>query len=232
MVYHDDTLERLTDAPESMADQFVWETPTEQLQQLNVLGTNETIPTLSEVMDAIPAEVGVNLEFKNPGSEDVRFAEKLDEDALQTQKELWMDLTESTFEVAADYDNEILVSSFQEGALAAVREVAPDVPVAFLFWDSIEDGMDITERYDCEALHPPRSMIQGTEFFESEYAGSEGPGSFADIDLVAEAHDAGREVNVWTLTTWYHAEQLQAAGVDGLIADYDGLQRFGASGGA
>lgn len=226
MVFHDDTLERLTGATGEMADQLVWETSTEQLQNMNVLGTNETIPTLQQVMDAIPSEVGVNIEFKNPGSEDVRFAEKLNESDLQTQKELWMDITENTFEVVADYDNEILVSSFQEGALAAVREVTSDVPVAFLFWDSIQEGMDITERYDAEALHPPRNMIQGTPFFGNEYYEGQEPGTFEDIDILAEAHDAGREVNVWTLKTWRQAKLLQEADADGLIADYDGLQRF------
>lgn len=226
MVFHDDRLERLTGASGAMADQFVWETPTETLQNMNVLGTSETVPTLERVMDAIPPEVGVNLEFKNPGSDDLRFAEPLGESALQTQKELWMDVTERTFEIVADHDNEILVSSFYEAALAAVREVESDVPVAFLFWGSIEDGLEITERYDAEALHPPRNMIQGTPFFRNEYYDGQEPDTFADIDLVAEAHDAGREVNVWTLTTWRHAKHLQEAGADGLIADYDGLQRF------
>lgn len=226
MVFHDDKLERLTDATGAMADQFFWETPTEQLQNMNVLGTNETIPTLEQVMEAIPSDVGVNLEFKNPGSEDLRFAEPLGESELEAQKEVWMDMTERTFEVAADYDNEILVSSFYEAALAAVREVESDVPVAFLFWGSIEDGLEITERYNAEALHPPRNMIQGTPFFGNEYYDGQEPDTFADIDLVAEAHNADREVNVWTLTTWRHTKHLEAADVDGLIADYDGLQRF------
>lgn len=228
MVFHDDRLERLTDAGGAMADQFFWETSTERLQNVNVLGTDETIPTLEQVMEAIPPEVGVNLEFKNPGSDDLRFAEPLGESDLQTQKELWMDMTENTLEIAADYDNEILVSSFYEAALAAVREVNSDVPVAFLFWGSIEDGLEITERYDAEALHPPRNMIQGTPFFRNEYYDGQEPETFADIDILAEAHDAGREVNVWTLTTWRHAKHLQEAGADGLIADYDGLQRFAA----
>lgn len=226
MVFHDDELDRLTGATGETADQLLRETSTEDLRSMNVLGTSETVPTLEEVMEAIPSEVGVNLEFKNPGSGDLRFAEPLGESDLQTQKEIWMDITEGTFDIAADHDNEILVSSFYEGALAAAREVESDVPVAFLFWGSIEDGLEITERYDAEALHPPRNMIQGTPFFGNEYYDGQEPETFADVDLVAEAHDAGREVNVWTLTTWRHAKHLEEAHVDGLIADYDGLQRF------
>ncbi|WP_134671531.1 glycerophosphodiester phosphodiesterase [Halorussus marinus] len=228
MVFHDDTLGRLTDAPERMADQYVWETPTDRLRELRVLGTDEPIPRLGEAMRAIPSEVGVNIEFKNPGSADIRFAENLDGEALETQTELWMDLAEDALAIAADHDNEVLVSSFQEGALAAVREVDDGVPIAFLFWDSIEEGLAITEEYDCEALHPPRNMIRGTDFFGNEYYDGQEPETFADVDLIAEAHDAGRAVNVWTVQTWRQAEQLQEAGVDGLIADYDGLQRYGA----
>jgi len=43
------------------------------------------------------------------------------------------------------------------------------------------------------------------------------------VDLVAEAHADGREVNVWTVDTWYQASRLAAAGVDGIAADYSGL---------
>lgn len=44
-----------------------------------------------------------------------------------------------------------------------------------------------------------------------------------DTDLLEIAHEEGREVNVYTLTTWYQAEQLAAAGVDGLVSDHPGL---------
>jgi len=42
----------------------------------------------------------------------------------------------------------------------------------------------------------------------------------AEPGLIERAHAADRAVNVWTVTTWYEATQLAAAGVDGLISDY------------
>jgi len=96
------------------------------------------------------------------------------------------------------------------------------VPVAWLFSgsDSIRDGLDVVERYDAEALHPPKSMIAGTSLFDGE--------AFEDVDLVDAASSMDKAVNVWTVRSWYEAEQLQDAGVDGLISDYDGVQRYGA----
>jgi glycerophosphoryl diester phosphodiesterase len=228
MVFHDDELGRLTDVSEDRADQLFWETPTEKLQQMSVLGTNQTIPTLREVMEAIPSEVGVNIEFKNPGSEDLRFAEKLSEEDLSTQEDIWREFTQNTLSVASEYDNDVLVSSFYEAALSTVRDENSDVSVAFLFWGSIEDGLDITERYDCEALHPPRNMIQGTSMFKQEYYDGQEPDTFADVDLLQRAHDQDRTVNVWTLDSWRQARELRQAGADGIIADYDGLQRLDA----
>jgi glycerophosphoryl diester phosphodiesterase len=228
MVFHDNELGRLTDVSEDKADQLFWETTTEELQQMSISGTSQTVPTLWEVMDAIPSEVGVNIEFKNPGSEDLRFAEKLSEEDLAAQEEIWREFTQNTLSVVSEFDNEVLVSSFYEAALSTVRDENSDIPVAFLFWGSIEDGLDVTERYDCEALHPPRNMIQGTSMFKQEYYDGQEPDTFADVDLLQRAHDEDRIVNVWTLESWRQARELRQAGADGIIADYDGLQRLDA----
>ncbi|MFC4550495.1 MULTISPECIES: glycerophosphodiester phosphodiesterase [Halorussus] len=227
VVFHDTHLSGRDGGERGLTDAsgVVWETPTETVTSAEVLETGETVPLLTEVLDAIPSPVGVNIEFKNPGSADVRFAENLSGPTLETQKERWRPFTEDVLEIASRYDNEILVSSFYEAAIATVREVDSSVPVAFLFWDSIEDGLDITRTYDCEALHPPYNLVEGTPFFGDEYYFS---GPFADVDLVDVAHREGREVNVWTLATHFQARKLAAAGVDGLIADYPGLLSFGA----
>ena len=224
VVFHDADLSRLTNAPTDLADQYVWETPFETLSGLEVLGTGETVPTLDAVLDAIPPEVGLNVEFKNPGSTAVRPRENLPRAARETQTELWLDFATVACEKLAAADHDVLVSSFAEGALAAVREVAPSLPLAAVFADSIAGGMEIARRYDCEAVHPPWNMIAGTPLFNAEY-GSLGP--YEDIDLVDVAHEEGRVVNAWTVESWYQATHLREAGVDGLIADYPGVVRFG-----
>ena len=224
VVFHDDRLSSRDGGERGLTDTdgVVWETSTDVVTSAEVLDSGETVPLLSEVFDALPSSVGVNVEFKNPGSFDVRFAENLSGDALETQKDIWRPFTEDVLAIADEYENDVLVSSFYEAAIATVREADPSIPVAFLFWDDIEAGLDITRTYDCEALHPPYNLVKGTPFFGDEYYTS---GPYADVDLVEVAHEEGRAVNVWTIGTWYQAQELTKAGVDGLIADYPGLLR-------
>lgn len=225
VVFHDNRLSSRDGGERRLTDTsgVVWETSTEEVLAAEVLESDETVPLLRDVMDAIPTDVGVNIEFKNPGSFDLHFADALCEEELEQQKDIWRPFTENALTIASEYENAILVSSFYEAALATVRAFDPTIPVAFLFWDSIEEGLTVTRRYDCEALHPPYNMIQDTPFFEDEYY-TKGP--FADVDLVEVAHDENRAVNAFTLDTWYQAEQLATAGVDGLIANYPSLLTF------
>lgn len=218
----------LTDAP----NELVWEADCETVRTAEVLESGETVPTMREVFEALPPSVSVNIEFKNPGDVDVAFGRNLDgttDPTLAERTEIWRPFTEAVLDVASVFENEILVSSFMEAALATVRETDPDVPIAFLFWNSIEDGLAITEEYDAEALHPPLNMIRDTPFFNDVVFDFDNVpnGGFEDVDLVARAHDAGREVNVWTVRSWYEAEQLLDADVDGLIADFPNLLQFG-----
>ena len=180
-----------------------------------VLESGQTVPTFKELMDAIPSSLGVNIELKNPGSLDLQFEKNLRGSSLEQQKDLWRPFTERVLTIAANYDNSILVSSFSEAALATTREFNENIPIAFLFSESIETGLEIAQEYDCEALHPWYDLITDTPFFDSD--------AYSDFDIVERAHNEGREVNVYTLTTWNEAEQLADANVDGIIADYPGL---------
>lgn len=224
VVFHDDRLAQRDGGERGLTDHenaLVWDTPCSEVQNAEVLESGETVPTLRDVLEAIPPSVGVNIELKNPGDTDVRFAERLECDELEARKDVWRPFTRRTLDVASEFENHVLVSSFMEAALATTREYDSSIPIGFLFWDSIEVGLEITDEYDCEALHPPYNMVAGTPFFNDAYL-IDDPG-FADVDLVERAHDEGRDVNTWTIGTWYQAEQLVDAGVDGIIADYPGL---------
>lgn len=227
VVFHDDRLAGRDGGERGLTDAegLVWETDTETVTDAEVLESGETVPLLSTVLDAVPRHIGVNVELKNPGSGDLRFAANLSGADLEAQAAIWRPFVNDVLDVVDEYHNDVLFSSFYEAALATTRE-ASDYPVAPLLWDSIEDGLAIAEEYDAEAIHPPYNMVRGTPFYADEYytEGSE----WSDTDLLAVAHDAGRDVNVYTIGTWYQAERLSAAGVDGLIADYPGLLRFGA----
>jgi Glycerophosphoryl diester phosphodiesterase len=122
--------------------------------------------------------------------------------------------------IVDDYNNEILFSSFYEAAIAVTREDS-NYAVAPLLWDSIDRGLDIAETYDAEAVHPPYNMMKRTPLFENPY--------FLSGDSFEDTHEDDRDVNVYTLATFYQAERLAGAGVDGIIADYPDLLRFGAT---
>lgn len=217
VVFHDLTLGRLTDALPDMCRRPVWETALGTLRGFSVLDSGESVPTLAEVMDAIPPTVAVNVELKHPGTGQPR--RELEVNERTRGRKRWSGFVERVLAVLADHDNELLLSSSYEGALAAVR-AASDVPLAYLFFESIEGGLAITRRYDCEAVNPPMNMIGGTTLFNAGYTPT---GPFADIDLVEIAHQEGRAVNVWTVTERQQATQLRDAGVDGVITDYPGL---------
>ncbi|WP_224448093.1 glycerophosphodiester phosphodiesterase [Haloprofundus salilacus] len=222
VVFHDTELGRLTNAPTALADRKVWETPYETLRRFDVLGTGESVPLLGEILDLIPLDVGVNVELKNPGVEDVHYG-ALDAGELDARCEVWEPFVERTLSVLADHPHETLVSSFHEGALAAVRELDASVPIATVFWDDIEAGFRTARRHDCEVLHVPWNMVYGTELFNADYHA----GPFDPVDLVDIAHEECRRVNAWTVESWYQADQLRQAGVDGIIADYPNLLHYG-----
>jgi glycerophosphoryl diester phosphodiesterase len=199
----------------------VWETPDADVLDAEVLDSGETVPRLADVLDALPDDVAVNIELKNPGSEDIRFAELLDPDSLAEQRRLWDPFVADVVEVVERYDNDVLFSSFCEAGLAAARDAAPSVPIGVLAWDSLDDCLTMADRYDAEAVHPPWNLVSGTPFAGVPRHLTDAP--VVELDVVAEAHTAGRAVNVWIVDTWYQADQLHRAGVDGLIVDYPNL---------
>jgi len=102
-------------------------------------------------------------------------------------------------------------------------DIPPAVQPETMGPEDIQTGLDITREYDCAALNVPWNMVQGTPFFDDEYYVD---GGFDDIDLVEVAHEENRKLNTYTVATWYQAQQLAGAGVDGIIADYPGLLGF------
>ncbi|EMA36322.1 glycerophosphodiester phosphodiesterase [Halobiforma nitratireducens] len=224
VVIHDERLEGTPGRdgrPLTDADGVVWETPLEQIRAARVVGTDETVPTLSELLEAVPESVGLNVELKNPGTSALRVGESLSPDVRDERRAVWEPFVERVVDCCRDFDGDLLFSSFCEGALAALREVTPRYAAAVLVWDDLEAGLEIADRYDCEAIHPPRNAVPGTPLATTSYAGL--PAGEPGVDVLERAHEAGRAVNVWTVETWAQYEQLAEAGVDGIIADYPGL---------
>ncbi|WP_254521453.1 glycerophosphodiester phosphodiesterase [Natrinema caseinilyticum] len=224
VVVHDERLEGTRDGrPLTDATGLVWETPLADIEEARVLGTEATIPSLADLLAAVPETIGVNVELKNPGRRDLRVGESLSPAERDRRRDVWQSFVERVVTDCRTFGGDLLFSSFCEGAIAALRETA-DYPAAPLIWDDLEAGLSIARRYDCEAIHPPRNAIEGTELAGTDYAGVSGSG--LERDVLETAHAEGRTVNVWTATNWIQFDELAAAGVDGIVADYPGLSGY------
>lgn len=126
VVFHDDHLDRLT-----AASGRVRETSFAELAGLSIGNSDEGIPTLDAVLDALPAETGINVELKHAGM-------GADVEAL-----------------LRGYPQECVVSSFEADALAAVDEV----PTALLFADSLAANLDRAAELGCAFVHPHHGLV-------------------------------------------------------------------------
>ena len=215
VVFHDDRLDDLTDATG-----LVWETPTDRVCGAEVLASGHRVPTLAAAVAAVPDDALVNVELKNPGTTAIRPGERLGADERPAARDRWAPFVDRVLDVLDGVGNDLLVSSFCEGALAAVR-ARSTAPLAAVAWTDADAALSVAARYGADAVHPPWNLVAGTPFAGADYA-QPGPVS-VETDVVARAEAAGLAVNAWTVDTWYRADRLRAAGVDGLIADHPGL---------
>ncbi|WP_114578578.1 glycerophosphodiester phosphodiesterase family protein [Saliphagus sp. LR7] len=105
VVVHDDDLERVTGEPGRVAD-----TDLERLRTRTVLDSGEGIPTLAEMLEALPPSADVNLELKDLGIAD---------DVLRELE-------------AADADNRIVCTSFLLPELRELHDLDPDQATGLL----------------------------------------------------------------------------------------------------
>ena len=126
VVIHDATLDRVTDDVGR-----VDETPLSALREVDVRGSGEGVPTLSEAVGAVPPEVAVVVELKAPVVDDV---------------------------ITLEVENDLLVSSFDADLLSrtADRGGPPTARIA-LPWDTaaIEEAASV----GCAAVHPERTAV-------------------------------------------------------------------------
>ncbi|MBP1922403.1 glycerophosphoryl diester phosphodiesterase [Halorubrum alkaliphilum] len=169
------------------------ETPLAAIRELDVLGSGEPIPTLRELLDAMSAlsePPTLNVELKSSGIAPTAVSE------------------------CADTDLDVLYSSFHGSVLREIRTAGPDAPIAVVFSERPDTALELADEIDAVAVHPWKGLICGTD---TEAEGSDQ--STLDDDLVAAAHSRDLVVNAWSVETTSEVKRLQAAGVDGVIAD-------------
>lgn len=181
----------------------VWETPTETVLDAEVLDSGETVPTLTGLLDALPVDVGVNVELKNPGSPETVRDRRLTGAELPEQRALWQGFVDDVLAEIDGSDRPLVLSSFCEGAIAAVADRDPDGSTAVIVGSDPDEGRAIAERHDADAINARA-----------------GPLFDAGGEFVAATQRDGLTVNAWTVRTWTTFRDLTRLGVDGLIVDY------------
>jgi glycerophosphoryl diester phosphodiesterase len=138
VVFHDDTLDRVTDATGDVAS-----TAMERLATVSILGSGEPIPRLRETFEAVPAHVGLNLELKS------------------------RDIAAETVAVADGYEHEVVVSAFDPDCLAAARDAGATTAHLIGAEDpadvDADAALDVAAGVGCDYVHPDIGLCLGTD---------------------------------------------------------------------
>jgi glycerophosphoryl diester phosphodiesterase len=180
VVMHDDDVARTTNGTGRVSEMSF-----EQLRALRVAVT-EVIPTLGEVLDLVGGRTGIVVEIKGafggartiPGEEVARAVLPLIQDVP-----------------------EVTASSFDPGAVAVVRALAPPVPTAITIGrhTSLDETLSLAIEAGHSEIHLPADVV--------------------DQAFVARAHEAGRTVLAYTVNDRARARELEQMGIDGIFSD-------------
>jgi glycerophosphoryl diester phosphodiesterase len=136
VVFHDERLDRITGETATVEEMSL-----EGLRKLTVHDSSEQIPTLWEVFEAVPGDVGVNIEFKSGG------------------------IAEDAHTVADRFDNDVVVSSFSPTAIKEATDAGFDA-TALLFESDPEENLDRADRLRCSFVHPKLDLCLGSDLIE------------------------------------------------------------------
>jgi glycerophosphoryl diester phosphodiesterase len=134
VVFHDETVDDLTDGTGDVGELSLTE-----LEDLRVEGSDEGIPTLAELVEAVPAGLNVQVELKEVG---------LAADALA---------------VLEPIRDRVRVTSFRPAALAEAATLAPGAERGLLFTDDPESHFRLAARLGCRTVHPPAEACAATD---------------------------------------------------------------------
>ena len=123
MVFHDADLQRICGV-----DGKIWDYTCQELQQMKLFDTDETIPTLAEALALIDGQVPILVEYK---------MDKVDTDVCAKSHEL-----------LKDYDGAYAIQSFHPFALFWYRRNANDIPRGILAKNFLRDNEQKGEKSD------------------------------------------------------------------------------------
>jgi len=113
---HDATVDRTTEGHGAVSDMTLTEIKKLRIRsEFDDTYPHERVPTLAELLDATPEDVGLALELKDPLFEQPAYAQKLS-DALSPDR----------------FAGRVVVLSFEQARLDGVRRVAPEIPAGLI----------------------------------------------------------------------------------------------------
>jgi len=134
VVFHDATLERVTDAEGRIS-----ETSWSELRELTVCGSGESIPRLETALQTVPDAVTVQLELKEPG------------------------IASDTLQLAMAAGSDVRVSSFLPEAIAEIGTSHLDVPNGLLFKEGPRTNLSRAVDLDCTHVFPHYELCLETD---------------------------------------------------------------------
>ncbi|ELZ00366.1 glycerophosphodiester phosphodiesterase [Natrialba asiatica] len=134
VVIHDATIDRVTDAvtdtdtAPATSDAPVATSSLTELKTHTVLGTDERIPTLVELLEALPPGLELHLELKERG------------------------LAADVLDAIDGIDNPVLLTSFLPSELRAIRELEPSQSIGLLVSRRLETPVTTAVELDCDVI--------------------------------------------------------------------------------
>jgi len=171
VVIHDETIDRVTGGTGTVSDLSI-----DQLKTLTVLESGERIPTLEAMVGALEPGIEVNLEVKE------------------------RNVAADVLSALEGVENRVVVTSFLQDELAAVRAFDTDQPIGLLTSRRLDDPVTRAIELDCDVV--------GANYFRCLFT-----------PLVARAHAVDLEVHAWSVTRPELARLLEVRGVDCVSAD-------------
>ncbi len=156
------------------------------------------VPTLIEMLEAVPGHIWLNVEIKN---------DQRDGDFDSTRK-----IVDRTIATIDDHDNlaRVLLSSFDGQAMRRAADIAPTLCRGQLIAAPVdlETGIGIAQSQTGRAVHPHMSYFV--------------PDAVSSMRMI---HDAGLSAVVWGANTSQDVATLLGADVDVIITDDPAMAR-------
>lgn len=100
-------------------------------------------------------------------------------------------------------ENNVIFSSFNHGSMVKLKEAYPEMKTALLYMAGLYKGGEYAKMTRADALHP---LFFGV-----------------NPEMVEDAHEAGVQVNTWTVNEVSQIRLMIEAGVDAIITDCPGV---------